>query len=118
MRKIIFLGLTAVCLLSLSACVKKDTEENVQTSESVSVTETASSAASTGNVDSTPQPTSSAQTESQASSAIIAESSNAVSDKEKQAILDELSDELDSALNGTEDLEGLDDSDLDTDNIE
>lgn len=49
---------------------------------------------------------------------VIAESSNTVSDKEKQEVLDDLSRELDELLKGLGDLESMDDSDLNPDNIE
>ena len=41
-----------------------------------------------------------------------------VSDKEKEEILNDLSSELDSALNNVNDLQDLDDSDLDVDDID
>ena len=49
---------------------------------------------------------------------IIAESSNTVSDKEKQQILDELSSELDQAIETLNGLDEPDDSDMSADSIE
>jgi hypothetical protein len=43
---------------------------------------------------------------------VVAESSNAVSDKEKQKILNDLSSQLDDTLNSIEGMEDVDDSDL------
>ena len=51
-------------------------------------------------------------------SVIIAESSNAVSDKEKQAVLDNLAKQIDDAFNAAKNLEDLDNSDLDPGKIQ
>ena len=56
--------------------------------------------------------------ESQTDSSIIAKSSNTVSDKEKEEILNELSGELDDALNNVNDLKDVEDSDLDVNSID
>jgi len=49
---------------------------------------------------------------------VIAESSNIVSDKEKQEILDALADQIDDSLGSLDELDELDDSDLNMDDIE
>jgi hypothetical protein len=68
---------------------------------------------------STPAATPAAAAESEAAEPeIIAESSNTVSDKEKQQILDELSSELDKAIGTLDELDEPDDSDLSADSIE
>jgi hypothetical protein len=68
---------------------------------------------------SSPAATPAASAESEAAEPeIIAESSNTVSDKEKQQILDELSSELDKAIGTLDELDEPDDSDLSADSIE
>ncbi len=97
MRKFLSICAVALCVALLIACTKKNP---------------APSAVPTGNPDITAQPT------PISGSVIIAESSNAVSDKEKQAVLDSLAKQIDDAFDAAEHLEDLDNSDLDPGKIE
>jgi len=115
MKKTITIGLTAVlCFLLLSACVKEDTPDTAAASGDASsqptlsetVTDTAAATESDANTEATPD------------SVIIAESSNTISDSEKQEILEGLMGEIDSVLGSIDNLEDLDDSDLGTDDID
>ena len=109
MKKILCIGLAVFFVIALSACINK---QGAASSPAVSPDNTLS-AAGTGT-----EPPVVSDGEQASSGSIIAESSNTVSDKEIEAILDDLSGELDSALDDAENLEELDDSDLDLDNIE
>lgn len=118
MGKIIGICLAVLCVVLLAACVKDGADPVSSVGVSETVPSSAASASSvpevSGGDTSLPAPLG---TEQQ-SDPIIAESSNTVSDKEKQAILDELSSELDNALGSIGDLEALDDSDLDVNVID
>ncbi len=107
MKKILCMSLILLLLITMSACVKnKGAASSPAASPDTSVSVV-------------PDPSSGALGGEQASSgSVIAESSNTVSDKEVEAILDDLSGELDSALSGVENLEDLDDTELDVDSIE
>jgi hypothetical protein len=107
MKKILCISLTLLLLITMSACVKSKGA--------------ASSPAASPDTSVSAGPDSSSDVpggEQDSSGSVIAESSNTVSDKEVEAILDDLSGELDSALNDAENLEDLDDTDLDVNNIE
>ena len=115
MKKTITIGLIAVlCLLLLGACVKKDVPDTAaasgadasQSTLSEAVTDTATATESGAAAETTP------------GSVIIAESSNTISDSEKQEVLEGLMDEIDSVLGSIDNLEDLDDSDLGTDDID
>jgi hypothetical protein len=101
MRKILAISLLALCLLFTAACKGKangiPNASTIPASSSIAVT-SPGAATTPGSV-------------------IIAESSNAISDKEKQVVLDNLARELDNAFNSSGNLDDLDDSDLNTDNI-
>lgn len=113
MKKILCISLTVFLIIALSACVKS---QDPAPSRAAEPDTTVSADVPTAPSDSQ---VSSDDADSQASSgSIIAESSNTVSDKEIGAILDDLSGELSSALDDTNNLEDLDDSDLDVSNIE
>ncbi len=104
MKKVLFICAIALCLVLLTACGKKSVNPNS--------TQNPSPIASVGaSGTSSPAPPS-------PGTVIIAESSNAVSDKEKQAVLDNLSREIDEAFNAGRGLEDLDNSDIDTGNIQ
>lgn len=106
MKKIIYVCLiTVFCIMLISACANKG--ENATETQSIDQTET------NDLNNASPQ-----NEEGQSDSSIIAESSNAISDKEKEEIINDLSNQLDSALNNVNDLEDLNDSDLNVDNID
>lgn len=111
MKKILCVSLAALLAILLSACVNKDqipsANAALQTSNIPEV--------SIGASDLPEADTSGGQS---SQGPIIAESSNTVSDKETEAILDELSADLESALGGAEGLEDIDNTDLDLNNIE
>lgn len=118
MKKILYISLAALLAIALSACVKKG--EDPSGSAALNTADIAEAGAEASGVlkpdvsvieSGTPG-------EQASSGSIIAESSNTVSDKEIQAILDDLSGDLDSALGDAENLEDLDDSDLDVNNID
>ena len=110
MKKIIAVCLlAALCLTILGACVKTDTSDAA--SDSASAQSTLSESADTAAV------TESGAAEATPGSLIIAESSNTISDTEKQEILDGLLGEIDSVLGSIDSLEDLEDSDLGTDDI-
>jgi hypothetical protein len=112
MKKILCISLAVLFIIVLSACVKKPDGVSSSASPEITSPETAVTAAG-------PDTASSGIGGGQVSSdSIIAESSNTVSDKEIEAILDDLSGELDGALSDAENLEDLDDTDLDLDNID
>jgi len=102
--------IAALCLVPLTACAKKGTsvQPSQLQSQSPGPSTTSPSAANTNTASASPSP----------SSIIVAESSNAISDKQKQAVLDNLTKELDDAFDSSGKLEDLDDSDLNTNNIE
>jgi hypothetical protein len=112
--KSVFLILLGTCILMLTACVHS---QNIQPSASASGTAEAApvspvstpSVSASGIIKASAKPT---------SGSIIVESSNAVSDKQKQAILDDLSNQIDAAFSGSEKMEDLDNSDIDTNNIQ
>lgn len=112
MKRIIAVSLLAVlCLMILGACVKKDTSDAAAASGSASAQATLRESADTAAV------TESGAAEATPGSLIIAESSNTISDAEKQEILDGLMGEIDSVLGSIDSLEDLEDSDLGTDDI-
>lgn len=128
MKRPLLIFLIVACLMSLTACVGGNNTVSVSTLPpasasadavpSASVSGTESAAPDTSNdttADKTQHPQTS-QPVAQASSSIIAESSNAVSDKEKEAILDNLSSQLDGMLNDSKSLDDIDSSDLDPNN--
>ena len=101
MKKIFCICAIALALLFLTACGNK--------AAGTKATPTATMGSAVGsNAPKSPSP----------GTVIVAESSNAVSDKEKQAVLDTLSKEIDDAFNAGKNLEDIDSSDLDTGNIE
>ncbi|MEZ4358489.1 MAG: hypothetical protein R2876_07775 [Eubacteriales bacterium] len=105
MKKILYVCLTIVfCVMLFSACAGENNESASQTQ--------------TDNVSTTSPSASLNEGEGQTDSSIIAKSSNTVSDKEKEEILNDLSSELDSALDNVNDLQDLNDSDLDVDDID
>lgn len=123
MRKIITVGITVtLCLLLLGACVNKgeaSAEPVGASAETIGVTPEPASSAEAVSPASGAEAAgqSEAQAEVPSDPVIIAESSNTISDAEKQEILDSLMGEIDSVLGNIDDLEDLDDSDLGTDNI-
>lgn len=126
MRKVLFICLAAACLLALTACADDGKITLATPSPSASAPANTPAQASADEVASVssvpPAATVSPQTAQspkaqQSQGPIIAESSNTVSDKEKEAILDELAAELDSAFGGVDSLEELSDSDLDVSGI-
>ncbi len=112
MKKFISLCIfAAICLLFFAGCAAtKDNTDHTQT-ESAAASQTATPGTSAV---ASAAPAGSAS----ADSGIIAKSSNTVSDKEKQKILNDLSSQLDDALNNIANLEDLDESDLNIDNIQ
>jgi hypothetical protein len=118
MKKVIPIVLaTALCVVLLGACVPKNSGVS---QASPSVPASASVAASNSPVtaaDTTASATESAEPGASPDSVIIAESSNTISDAEKQEVLNNLMGEIDSALGSIDSLEDLDDSDLGTDDI-
>ncbi len=115
MKKIITISLLAVlCLTVFGACVKNDTSDAAAATGSVSAQATAGETTADIAVTVTE---SSANTEATPGSVIIAESSNTISDSEKQEILDGLMGEIDSVLGNIDSLEDLEDSDLGTDDL-
>ena len=141
MKKIVWIGLIlAACLMVFCACVNSDTTASAAPSLSQTSAEStaalspkpigisASSAAPcetdmafTGETDTVlsdePDTAPAKETDADGSpgSVIIAESSNTVSDKEKRAMLGDLSKQIEIALGGLEALEDVDDSDLSID---
>lgn len=116
MKKILCISLTVFLIIALSACVKSQDPAPSQAAEPDTTVSADAPAVPSGDAQSQ---VSSGGADSQVSSdSVIAESSNTVSDKEIEAILDDLSGELSSALDTTKNLEDLDDSDLDVNNIE
>jgi len=118
MKKIIVISLIAVMsLLLLGACVKNDASNAAAASSSVSAPETASEPA-----DETASDTAATQSSADAGatpgSVIISESSNTISDSEKEEVLNGLMGEIDSVLGSIDSLEDLEDSDLGTDDID
>ena len=110
----------AVCGMLLCACVKTDSENTAAQAadnENQEIVQTETDEPVTVATDAVSSSQSAAEDE-QPGSAIIAESSNTVSDKEKQEILDDLSEELESVLDSIGDLEDIDDDDLDIDDME
>jgi hypothetical protein len=124
MRRLLFISLAVVCTLSLAACADKKSASapSVGTLDESPPAVSAAPVPAESKAAESPQPAENQDAEASpvitGSSSIIAESSNTVSDKEKQAILDKLSSQIDNALNDTQNLEDVDDSDLDTNNIE
>jgi hypothetical protein len=115
MKKILYISLAALLVIALSACVKKETGPSG--SFALDTAEASMTASGVPEPDA-PGAEPDAPSEQASSGSIIAESSNTVSDKEIEAILDDLSGELDSALSGAENLEDLDNTDLDVNDIE
>jgi hypothetical protein len=117
MKKILCISLAVFLMIALSACVKsQDPAPSPSVEPDTTVSADVPDAAPSGDAQS--QVSSDGADSLPSSDSIIAESSNTVSDKEIGAILDDLSGELNSALDGTKNLEDLDDSDLDVNNIE
>lgn len=139
--------LSAICLTLFTACVDIDKGENTATQSPVITADedispeddpfalvtnnedltaepfattneeqTSETTATPNPVDS--EPASETDETTSTDSVVIAESSNTVSDKEKQEVLDDLSRELDEILKGIGDMEDMDDSDLNPGNIE
>ena len=116
MKKIIAISVAAMLCLMLAACVRNGSSGTTAESSEPPVQATSTATAAE------PTPTaivtaSGAQAEATPGSIIIAESSNTISDSEKQEILDSLMGEIDSVLGSLDSLEDLDDSDLGTDEL-
>jgi len=121
MKKTITISLIAIlCLLLLGACVKNDVPDSAAASGDASPQATPVEAVSGAAATTAPSAVTGSGAEAGATpgSVIIAESSNTISDSEKQEILEGLMGEIDSALGDIDSLEDLDDSDLGTDNID
>lgn len=116
MKKILYISLGVLFVIALSACVRNGNAPSDAAPAASDIAE-ASIAASSEPEPEVSSVESETPSEQVSTSSIIAESSNTVSDKEVQAILDDLSGELDSALNDADNLEDLDDTDLDVNDI-
>ncbi len=103
MKKAVLGLILSVCLMLTGACAK-----------------TGKSATNTATPDASAETTASSdvQLSPPSDSVIVAESSNTISDKEKQDVLDDLTDQLGASLDSLSDMEELDESDLDMDEIE
>lgn len=130
MRKINLFCLAAALYLSLlGACAKNGPEDaaavSAETTAQIATGTSETAAVSvlpsdneTLTASESAQSPETSQAEATPEAVIIAESSNIISDSEKQEILDGLIGELDSTLGSIDSLEDLDDSDLNTDTIE
>lgn len=114
MKKIITVSIAVVLSLLMAACGRNSGSGTAASSDSAAqTTPTVITAEATPDTvmenDTKPADT--------PGSMIIAESSNTISDAEKQEILDNLMAEIDGVLGNIDSLEDLDDSDLGTDNL-
>ena len=116
MKKIMIVSLAVVLSLLLAACVRNGGSGTAATpgEPSEQPTPTIVAAEATPTAEAVESGT---QAEATPGSVIIAESSNTISDAEKQEILDSLMGEIDSVLGSIDSLEDLDDSDLGTDEL-
>ena len=92
MKKFLIVCAMVICLMLFAGCAKRGAVSKTPTGTAATVSLTP------GTV-------------------VVAESDNAISDQQKQAVLDELSKELDDAFGAGKNLTDLEDSDLNTDNI-
>ena len=123
MKRIMIICLAAaVCTLLLGACVNRSAENTKTDSSGDPEAAAASEQTATEPIETAPEaaaadieaePEATPSATQSPGSPIIAESSNAVSDKEKQQILDDLSEDLEDVLSSLNNLEDFDDSDLD-----